>query len=249
MKKNIYAIIFSIAAFFTINAQSIQLLDTAGGNLNTAQASYTFTVGEYNSYGIIFYVKNATSSPINIQGKSYIISNPGGIDGLQYCIGTQCHNTGQPVTINTSIPANGTLTSNGLLLDFTDYSGVGYDPTVSYTLFKAGGAASDSVNITVTYHVASITGIKQNSDNVNNVSVYPNPTTNNISVAYDLKNNTQQATLKIYNTLGTLVKTTTLENYTTNKKIDVSSLDEGVYFYSISVDGKTVKTSRLVVSR
>jgi len=49
--------------------------------------------------------------------------------------------------------------------------------------------------------------------------------------------------------LGTLVKTVSLETYSNNTKIDITSLEEGIYFYSVIVGEKPIKTSRLVVSR
>jgi hypothetical protein len=247
MKKNIYAIILlTIGAFFTAKSQSIQIIDTSG-TPSIAQPSYTISVDADSSNARLFWVKNTTSSPINIQLKSYVVSNLGG-DLISYCIGTQCHSAGQPATANTAIPANGTLTSNGLLLDFTDFAGVGYSQ-VLYTLFNPAHPTTDSVSIMITYKITTITGIKSNASNYNISNISPNPASNNVSLNYDLKSTTQPASIKIYNMLGTLVKTASLEAYSTNTKIDITSLEEGMYFYSVIVGGKAVKTSRLVVSR
>ncbi|HXD92677.1 MAG TPA: T9SS type A sorting domain-containing protein [Bacteroidia bacterium] len=247
MKKNIYAIILlTIGAFFTAKSQSIQIIDTSG-TPSIAQPSYTISVDADSSNARLFWVKNTTSSPINIQLKSYVVSNLGG-DLISYCIGTQCHSAGQPATANTAIPANGTLTSNGLLLDFTDFAGVGYSQ-VLYTLFNPAHPTTDSTSIMITYKITTITGIKSNAPNYNISNISPNPASNNVSLNYDLKSTTQPASVKIYNMLGTLIKTASLEAYSTNTKIDITSLEEGMYFYSVIVGGKAVKTSRLVVSR
>ncbi len=248
MKKNIYAIILlTVGAFFTANAQSsMQLTDTTGGNLTVAQPSYTITVDSGGASGFLFYVKNVTSSPINIQLKSYVYLCSVN-DALSYCIGTQCHNAGTPVTVNTSIPANGTLTNNGLLADFVDFDG--QSAKVKYTLFNPLNS-SDSNSVVITYNIVSATtGIKQNVNNYNVSNIAPNPASSNVSLSYDLKSNNQPATVKIYNMLGTLVKTTPLETYSTNTKIDITSLEEGMYFYSVTVGSKVVKTNRLVVAR
>ncbi|HXU26632.1 MAG TPA: T9SS type A sorting domain-containing protein [Bacteroidia bacterium] len=247
MKKNIYAIILlTIGAFFTVKAQSIQIIDTSG-TPSIAQASYTISVDADSSNARLFWVKNVTSSPINIQLKSYVVSNLGG-DLISYCIGTQCHSAGQPATANTPIPANGTLTNDGLLLDFTDFVGSGYSQ-VLYTLFNPAHPTTDSVSIMITYKITNIAGIKLNTPSYNISNISPNPASNNVSLNYDLKNTLQPASVKIYNMLGTLVKTASLETYSSNTKIDITSLEEGMYFYSVVVGGKTVKTSRLVVSR
>ena len=247
MKKNIYAIILlTIGSFFTAKAQSIQIIDTSG-TPSVAQPSYTISVDADSSNARLFWVKNVTSSPVNIQLKSYVVSNLGG-DLISYCIGTQCHSAGQPATANTAIPANGTLTNNGLLLDFTDFAGTGYSQ-VLYTLFNPVHPTTDSVSIMITYKITAASGIKLNTSNYSISNISPNPASNNVSLNYDLKNTTQPASIKIYNMLGTLVKTVSLDTYSNNTKIDITSLEGGMYFYSVIIGGNAVKTSRLIVSR
>ena len=244
MKKVLLALSVFCAGFFCSQAQNIQIIDTTG-TPSIAQPSYTISVDADSSNSILYWVKNASSSSINIQLKSYVISNVGG-DLISYCIGTQCHTAGQPTLVNTPIAANGTLTSNGLLLDFTDFVGQGYSQ-VMYTLFNPS-QTSDSTSIMVTYKV-NATSIKQAVNNYNVSNISPNPASTSASINHDLKNTTQNASVKIYNMLGTLVKTVSLDSYSNNTKIDVASLEEGMYFYSVVVGGKAVKTSRLVVSR
>ncbi|MEO8760429.1 MAG: T9SS type A sorting domain-containing protein [Bacteroidia bacterium] len=248
MKKYLLSFAIVTVGFFSAKSQSIQILDTTGGTPTVAHASYTINIDADSSDSRLFYVKNTTNSSINFQGKSIVIANPSS-DVIQYCIGTQCHSAGQALTSNNPIPANGTLTASGLLLDFTDFGGVGNDAKASYTLFNSLNA-NDSVNIIITYHIiAAAAGIKQNVTNYNVSNIAPNPASNNVSLSYDLKNSNQPATIKIYNMLGTLVKTTPLETYSNNTKIDISSLEEGMYFYSVTVGSKVVKTNRLVVAR
>ena len=246
MKRNIYAIILlTIGAFFTAKSQSIQVIDTSG-TPSVAQPSYTISVDADSSNARLFWVKNVTSSPVNIQLKSYVISNLGS-DLISYCIGTQCHSAGQPATANTTIPANGTLTSNGLLLDFTDFVGSGYSQ-VLYTLFNSAHPTSDSVSIMITYKIIT-TGIKLNTPNYVTSNLSPNPANTSVSLNYDLKNTSHSSSVKIYNMLGTLVKTVSLDTYSNNTKIDITSLEDGMYLYSVVVGGNVIKTSRLVVSK
>jgi len=244
MKKHLLALSLLTVTFFTAKSQSIQIIDTA--SMSVAQPSYTISVDADSSNAVLFWVKNTTSASINIQLKSYVIYNPGG-ELLSYCIGTQCHSAGQPANVNTPIPASGTLTSNGLLLDFTDFAGQGYAQAM-YTLFNPLHT-NDSASVTITYKITNTTGIKQNAANYSVSNIAPNPASSNVSLSYDLKSSNQPATVKIYNMLGTLVKTTPLETYSNNTKIDISALEEGMYFYSVTVGTKVVKTSRLVVAR
>ena len=244
MKKAILLLSIFCIGFFYGKAQHIQILDTTGAPA-VAQPSYTIAVDADSANARLFWVKNNSSSAINIQLKSYVISNVGG-DLISYCIGTQCHTAGQPTTVNTLIAASGTLTSNGLLLDFQDFAGQGYSQ-VMYTLFNSA-QSSDSTSITITYKI-NATGIKQVSTNYNVSNISPNPASTSAVINHDLKGTSQSAMVKIYNMLGTLVKTMPIDSYNNSTKIDITSLEEGIYFYSVIVGGKAIKTSRLVVSR
>ena len=99
------------------------------------------------------------------------------------------------------------------------------------------------------YNVEATTGIKQFTANYTISDIAPNPATDDIAINYNLKNTMQPASLKMYNMLGTLVKTVALESYSQQTKIDVTSLETGIYFYSVIMGGKALKTSRLIISR
>ena len=245
MKKFLLALSVLSTCFYTGKAQSIQILDTAHATISVAPLSYTFNVDVDSSLDVLFWVKNTTASQINIQLKSYVLANPGS-DIISYCIGTQCHNAGQNVTVNTPIAPNGTLTANGLLTEFTAFNAGASQ--VLYTLFNPLNT-KDSVSVKVYYNITAAAGIKQFANNYTVSNMAPNPASNNVTLNYDLKGSSQAATLKIYNMLGTAVKTVALESYNNSSKIDISSLEEGMYFYSVLVGGKAIKTSRLVVSR
>lgn len=79
----------------------------------------------------------------------------------------------------------------------------------------------------------TITGIENVLAN-NLFSIFPNPTTNELNIQ---TNNKQNFNLKIYNTLGQLVQTGILESYTTI--IHIHNLTNGIYSIVVSDDCKT----------
>jgi hypothetical protein len=252
MKKQLFALTILCLSLLKVGAQTIQLLDTTGGNLNVAQTSYTFTVANGNAANFMFNVKNTSSSSINVFVKKYVISNPGG-NLTTFCIGSLCYGSSTTQSGSVTIGANSTIPpahatgTFGLSTDFDAFASTG-SAQVMYTIFNAANT-SDSVSVVLNYNLTAAAGIESINTNYHVSNVSPNPASNNISLNYDLKNTSQLASIKIYNMLGTLVKTVALETYTNNAKIDITSLEEGMYFYSVVVGGKTVKTSRLVVSR
>lgn len=76
------------------------------------------------------------------------------------------------------------------------------------------------------------------------ISVYPNPAQNVLNVKFD--NNGEDYGLRIVDILGNVVFD---EATITSGKIDISNLNSGVYFYSLTHRGEAVKTDRLVVKK
>lgn len=76
---------------------------------------------------------------------------------------------------------------------------------------------------------------------VNKVSIYPNPAKNQIQVSNIDGNSTE---IRIFNVLG---KQVFHQSKTTEKTIDISSLNKGIYLVKIDIDGKS-KTQKLVVN-
>jgi hypothetical protein len=248
MKKYLFALSIIVTCLFKSNAQSFQLLDTTGahgGVGSVAQSSYTLTVDTSASGDFMFNVKNLTSSSISIKVKKYLISNPSS-DVITFCIGVNCYPATTTLSAAVPVPSN-TILANGFLTDFTAVN-TPNTAKVMYTVFNSS-TPNDSISVTINYNVTATTGIKQFASNYSISNIAPNPASSDISLTYNISNANQTATVKIYNMLGTLVKTVPLETYTNNTKIDINSLEEGIYIYSVIVGDKAIKTSRLVVSR
>lgn len=77
---------------------------------------------------------------------------------------------------------------------------------------------------------------------------YPNPFNPNTTINYQLKK-AGYVELKIYNVKGQLVDTLVKDNQNTgNYSViwDAKGISSGVYFYQISVDGKSTKTKKAI---
>ncbi|MBO7286646.1 MAG: T9SS type A sorting domain-containing protein [Bacteroidales bacterium] len=87
----------------------------------------------------------------------------------------------------------------------------------------------------------------------NNVNVfgnaYPNPANNTVSFDYNMPFDVNSASVAIYNMMGQEVVKQDLNLAGSRADINVSDLNEGVYFYSLIVNNQTVKTNKFVVSR
>lgn len=83
--------------------------------------------------------------------------------------------------------------------------------------------------------------------NVLSVEVYPNPASQSATVNYSLPSNYRQATLVLRNMIGEELKTIRLNSSKGKQTISTYDLPNGVYFYSIIGDGKTIATKKLIV--
>ena len=250
MKKHLFALFILSVSLFTVKAQSFQLVDTTGGMEVIAQPSYTFWVGNGDASNFMFEITNLTSSPLTVKAKKTVVSNAGG-NLITFCIGSLCYGATTTTSGNVTIAANATIPAHGATGTFglsTDFDAAASSGTaqVIYTIYNVNN--NDSVSVIMNYNLTA-TSIKTVASNYYVSNISPNPANTHASLNYDLKNTTQSTTVKIYNMLGTLVKTMPLEAYSNSTKIDIASLEEGIYFYSVVVGGKAIKTSRLIVSR
>ena len=101
--------------------------------------------------------------------------------------------------------------------------------------------------IAKTVNVVGNVGVNE-VQNVNNVSLYPNPTSDVTNVSFDLTENTN-VTINLFDISGRVVKTIPTQFLTSgnnNITIQTSDVNAGVYFANISTD-KFSKTYRLVI--
>ena len=80
-------------------------------------------------------------------------------------------------------------------------------------------------------------------------SAYPNPANSTVSFDYNMPLDVNSASVAIYNMMGQEVVRENLNLGGSRADINVSDLNEGVYFYSLIVNNETVKTNKFVVSR
>tara|TARA_B100000809_G_C15131922_1_gene528838 strand:+ start:1502 stop:2794 length:1293 start_codon:yes stop_codon:yes gene_type:complete len=111
------------------------------------------------------------------------------------------------------------------------------DAVVQYGFQVKGLNANPSNETTLGSVVVAGGTLGVNDFNTINVSVYPNPTTNNLNIQSD----EQIMNIAVYNTLGQMVNNTSPN--ATNFSIETANLDTGMYFAILSTEkgSKTVK--------
>jgi len=106
--------------------------------------------------------------------------------------------------------------------------------------------ATDSNDNTAVVVVTVIvgTGINIEAYNATNISMYPNPANNFVTI--DLQGNTASL-INIYSIDGQLAISEVINN-ATNRKLDISKLNKGVYLYEVLNANEIIHLSKLIVN-
>ncbi len=122
---------------------------------------------------------------------------------------------------------------------------VGSVAKMTYTFYEERNA-----DVKYTFYVNFTYNPEQAVEEINTIfsNAYPNPANNTVSFDYDMQN-ANSAAVAIYNMMGQEVVRQDLNLGNSRVDINVSDLNEGVYFYSLIVNNQTVKTNKFVVSR
>lgn len=135
---------------------------------------------------------------------------------------------------------------------FYDFKGM-YHPDgnegssiITYEFFDINNT-SNSVTVEVEYDAESSQGIADKISLADFSYAYPNPAANQVSFTYDLSNEVNDAAIIISNLLGSVVKERRIYKNNNSVTIETRDLRDGLYLYSLKINGKIEFTRKLVV--
>jgi len=196
-----------------------------------------------------FKIENAGATntySVNVM-KQYFNSTDGAgvkLAGTEsYFCWTLCYDEGVFVSTPTNIAPGGNYI---FVSDFEPHAASSGFQTNLYTFFVPN--SNDSIYLFIRYN-ATPAGINANTSVVKNEisAAYPNPAGNYTTISYSTKS-ASNTRLKVYDMIGVLVKEIALEETKGNVLVNTSEMENGVYFYSLVVDNKTVTSKKLVVT-
>ncbi len=225
---------------FEVKSQSFVLLDKDKNDITgkTIRCSDTSTDGIMKAYVL---VKNKSAAAKNVKVKKREISVIQNTENL-FCWGENCY----PTTVFTSpnafsIDAGATTLTKNFYGEYSPKFHRG-TTTIVYTFFDAD-QTSDSAKVTVQFDYLTPSRIEKTEST--DLNVFPNPADAKITFSYIIENSA--ATIQIFNIAGILVKKLQLTPNSREINCNVSDLPSGVYFYSLTVAGKTIKAKKLIV--
>ncbi len=223
-------------------SQSLKILDAARQNVSN---SNTIVTGAINHIIIgQLYVVNDTSATVNFKVKR-IENNVLANTENSFCFNGVCNPPS--VSISNSAMAlsiGDTTVANGFYGEYKPHAVEG-SSVITYVVFNADNI-NDSTYVVMTYQVdyTSISVIDNSKFEFSNP--YPNPVISQTRINYNIPVSFSKATLTLRNLIGTKVKEYELSDSQGKLVLDLNDIEEGIYFYSLIVDGNVVLTRKLI---
>ncbi len=236
--------LLSIVAFYGYS-QSLYLSNAQGPII----ANSTITqAGTPDSLELITYlnVKNIGTHAVNIYCKKIYISQIDSVE-VTMCWAGSCY----PPFVNVS-PNSQPIAVGQTITDF-----VGHYGSVTGHGFKSGESIirwvfydatdrNDTVSVTVKYTSYPV-GIQEKISLQGLLSnAFPNPAGATASFNYSVPSGSQGAII-IRNLVGAAVQTEQVISGAGKITVSTANLSDGLYFYSLMIDGKIIQTKKLVV--
>ncbi|CAN5324511.1 hypothetical protein BH09BAC5_BH09BAC5_06970 [soil metagenome] len=243
MKKQLLALSMGLLSAFALSAQvNYSIVDSVSNNLTGTTVSYTIPANALDTR--VYTITNTGSSTVNIKVKKtvFALNDPGST--VYFCTGSNCYSPSQTLSLVVTLNPSATV---ALTCDHFPNNMPGITE-VRYTIINQSDP-NDSAYFAIEY-TSVMTGIATHSfvkPNISNPS--PNPASSSFSMNYKMgSSNAQGAKLVVFNMLGDRVMETKIEETDGIIRMDVSTLEQGVYFCSLESDGKMFGTKRLIVA-
>lgn len=244
MKKLLLLISVVLSSITTIKAQNFELYNNDDGSLLGSNAVVSTTLNAGDQSHLYFSIKNISSNTVTYGlYKTHITIN--GADDAYFCFGGQCYPSTtftSPTTVTVAAGQFNSSPNNIQIYLDEDANNAGYSE-VKYTVYDINNP-SDNASFTIKYN-ETLQSVKENSNILSLVSdVYPNPAVNKAQISFTSKTSSQNASVTLINSLGSVVsvKKLSVNAGKNNVEIDADNLSTGIYFATISVNN--IKTTK-----
>jgi len=247
MKKNIYLLVLLMSLFsFTSFSQSLTLkknfTNTPIANDDTITLRYPLSSGIFNAWDslIVGNISNKTI-PVMVK-KTYRKIAPG-------IIHTMCWDV--CVDSLTFVAGPLFLLGNNDTLGFTsdyDVQNVTGISIIRFTFYLQNNP-TDSICFNIKYiHPENYIGINEINNNYLFSNVYPNPASNFATFNYSFSANVNHANIVVADLLGKEILSIPLSNNEGKATINTKNIANGIYVYSLQLNGRNVNTKKLIIN-
>lgn len=243
MRKILYLIPLLTISFWA-SAQSLSL-SYAGGAISNGGNVYVYAdSGYYNVMESHIFVTNTSAGSLDVKVKKTEVSTISGSEN-SFCWG-MCYLPAVFVSPDPITIGAGVMDDHSFIGDYKPRGHLG-ETVILYTFYNIANT-NDSVCVNVHY-TATPVAVPTFVATPTLSNAYPNPASSKVSFNYDLKSFASEAFIIIKDLTGNEVKREYISGSTGRLTLNVDDLSEGVYFYSLIIDGKASTTKKLIVQK
>lgn len=243
MKKLILSLALVISAGFYLGAQDLYL------TMDGVKIGDTVTVeGDAALNEFLFHANFHNDSPKDmnvmvIRKRLFLVEGASSLFCWGLCYGPDTDTSGQYVFI----PSGGQSVDDAFSGHYIPNSKEGTS-MVEYTFYNLANSF-ENVRVVCKYK-AELTGIAEDAMKGGFLSdVYPNPATNSVNIDFQFTSKVKEAKVRVINLMGAVVKEAVVEPGTSKLNLDVSNLNNGLYFYSVIINGDVYQTKKMVIQK
>lgn len=190
-------------------------------------------------------ITNVGNDTVDLRVHREIIYSDSGHQNY-FCIGAACYpsfvDTSQLVHIVEMAPQQTDSTFRAHLKP-KEVEGI---TEIKYCLWDNDNPA-DSLCFTVTFDIDPV-GLGEHAGKATLNAPYPNPSSHNVTVDYDISNAVARREIALTDLSGRVLSSERLEAANGTHQLDVSDLPQGIYLLQIVLDGEAVTTKKITVT-
>ncbi len=168
----------------------------------------------------------------------------------QYCWGDACSPW---ISANNALPDPVTMatqeTNSSFHVKYRHYGNAG-QTVIRFCWYDANNPADIlcyDVNFCVDVEGGCVISVKETAMEAAIAQISPNPANDIAVIGYEFNARPSNAVLSIYNMVGELVDSYTISQRVGQLRINTKALESGIYFCTLTHEGKKFETKRLVV--
>ena len=210
-----------------------------------SEPAHAYTVELNSQISNPLVISNVSDKPIRVAVRR-VVEQLDRTQRAALCLFGECTQEDQPLELTTLLPGES-------LEEVAATFSTGFvdrNSTIKYFIYNLDDP-QDGFYHTLTYQVVGAFphGIMFEQGDMKIGNAYPNPATTEASLDYSLASFEGDAQIMVRNLLGHRVLETPLDTHESQLKLPVDQFPDGVYFYSLYLDGKGVVTKKLVVKK
>lgn len=236
MFKKLSLLFFAMMFVGALSAQNLTVTTHDG---EVVENGSTFEASElvYGEITIAFNFVNNTSDPLRITCTREEISVVEGSMNY-FCWGSCLSPDLSEFTHDLAPGADNEFSAHYMPLDMDGTTSVKYVFT---------NAATSEEEFVIYINFTSYISVVDNFSTEVFSNAYPSPATDKVCFDYDFPTDVNNAMVVIYNMMGQEVVREDINGHFGQLVINVNDLTDGIYFYSLVVNNKTVKSNKIII--